>query len=382
MSFPFHPLANLFPLLEGDDFAALVASIAANGQREAVVLHEGLVLDGRNRQRACKAAGVDCRYAMLADGISPLQFVIDKNLRRRHLNESQRAFVAAKLANLGEGRPTASIEAVSQESAAAMLNVSRSSVQRAAIVQAEATDEIRAAVERGQIAVSVAAKASELPADIQNQIAKAAAEGKENVVRLITKRASRAARERELGGKQTSLPSRKFGIILADPEWRFEPWSRESGMDRSADNHYPTSCLEVIKARDVASIAAGDCVLFLWATVPMLPHALVVMAAWGFDYRSHFVWGKDRIGTGYWNRNRHELLLVGVKGDVPAPAPGTQWDSLINASVGLHSQKPDDFFEMIEAYFPTLPKIELNRRGKPRPGWAAWGNEAELSEAS
>jgi hypothetical protein len=99
------------------------------------------------------------------------------------------------------------------------------------------------------------------------------------------KKERRAARERELANKQLALPTRKYGVIVADPEWRFEPYSRETGMDRAADNHYPTSALEVIKSRDVASIAADDCVLFFWATAPMLPQALSVMDAWGFEYR-------------------------------------------------------------------------------------------------
>jgi hypothetical protein len=81
-------------------------------------------------------------------------------------------------------------------------------------------------------------------------------------------------------------------------------------------------------------------VLFLWATVPMLPHALEVMAASGFSYKSSFVWVKPRAGTGYWNRNQHELLLVGTKGNVPAPAAGTQWSSVIEAPTGRHSEKP------------------------------------------
>ena len=194
------------------------------------------------------------------------------------------------------------------------------------------------------------------------------------------KQQQRATRERVLGGIQCALPTKKYGVILADPEWRFEPWSRETGMDRSADNHYPTSCTEVIASRDVASIAAQDCVLFLWATAAMLPHALTVMTAWGFDYRSHLVWIKDKIGTGYWFRNGHELLLVGVRGNVPAPAPGTQRSSWIECGVGAHSAKPEYFLELIEAYFPTLPKIELNRRGPAREGWDAWGNEAEETQ--
>ena len=191
----------------------------------------------------------------------------------------------------------------------------------------------------------------------------------------------RAARERELANKQLALPTGKYGVVVADPEWRFEPRSRQTGMDRAADNHYPTSTLELIKSRDVASIAADDAVLFLWATAPMLPEALSVMEAWGFRYKSNYVWLKNRIGTGYWNRNAHEHLLIGVRGNIPAPAPGTQWDSVVEAAVGEHSAKPPIFLEMVEEYYPNLPKIELNRRGPVRPGWDAWGNEAEIEDA-
>lgn len=189
------------------------------------------------------------------------------------------------------------------------------------------------------------------------------------------KKERRAERERDLAARQTALPNKRYGVIYADPEWRFEVYSRETGMDRAADNHYPTSGTDEICARPVADIAADDCALFLWATVPMLPDALRVMAAWGFEYKSHCIWAKDRIGTGYWFRNQHELLLVGTKGSVPAPAMGTQIESLVDAPIGKHSEKPAKFYELIEGYFPTLPKIELNARAA-RPGWDAWGYEA------
>jgi N6-adenosine-specific RNA methylase IME4 len=208
----------------------------------------------------------------------------------------------------------------------------------------------------------------------------------DTLIRQSDKKAQRAKRERELAAKQLALPTAQYGVIVADPEWRFEPWSRETGMDRAADNHYPTSVTEVIAARDVPSITAKDCVLFLWATAPMMPQAVLVMGAWGFDYKSQVIWRKKRPGkgrgTGYWFINEHELLLVGTRGQVPAPAQGTQWKSVVDAPVGKHSTKPEIFLQMIEEYFPNLPKIELNRRGKPRPGWAAWGPEAELQEAA
>src|SRR5262249_34213592 len=84
------------------------------------------------------------------------------------------------------------------------------------------------------------------------------------------KAARRAQRERELASKIRALPDKKYGVIVADPEWEFEPWSPITGMDRAAANHYPTSKLAVISKRRVADIAAPDCALFLWSTQPML----------------------------------------------------------------------------------------------------------------
>jgi N6-adenosine-specific RNA methylase IME4 len=197
------------------------------------------------------------------------------------------------------------------------------------------------------------------------------------IIRQDDKKGRRAERERELGKKQLALPDECFGVIVADPEWDDTVWSRETGMDRHAANHYPTSDASVIASRPVASIAAKDCVLFLWTTNQHLRIAFGVLAAWGFEYKSNYMWGKESISTGRWNRSKHEILLIGTRGNVPCPAQGTQWDSLIMAPKGEHSAKPEIFLQMIEQYFPTMPKIELNRRGPARPGWSAWGLEAE-----
>lgn len=198
--------------------------------------------------------------------------------------------------------------------------------------------------------------------------------------RAQEKKTKRAAREVELGARQRALPDAKYGVILADPPWAFQPYSKETGMDRAADNHYPTQALEELSRQDVPSIAADDCALFLWATAPMLYHALGVMDAWGFEYKSHCIWLKDKVGTGYWFRNKHELLLVGTRGKFVAPAPGTQWESVVEAAVAEHSKKPEIFLEWVEENWPSIPKIELNRRGSAREGWAAWGLEYEAAE--
>jgi N6-adenosine-specific RNA methylase IME4 len=197
---------------------------------------------------------------------------------------------------------------------------------------------------------------------------------------VAAKRERRAEREIELAAFQVALPQKRFGVVYADPAWRFVPYSRETS-GYLPDDHYPTMALDEIRALDVAGIAADDCALFLWATVPMLPQALEVMAAWGFVFKSGVPWIKDHAGMGYWFRNQCELLLVGTRGNIPAPAPGTQW-SAIFAPVREHSRKPDQAYGIIESYFPHLPKIELFCRGQARPGWSAWGNEACEADAA
>jgi N6-adenosine-specific RNA methylase IME4/DNA-binding CsgD family transcriptional regulator len=233
---------------------------------------------------------------------------------------------------------------------------------------------IEAGMSQREAAKVLGVDESTVRADLRENPAQAAEKSR-------TKAERRAQRELELASAQAALPSQRYGVIVADPEWRFEPYSRDTGLDRAADNHYPTSATDIIAERDVTSIAADDCVLFLWATVPMLRDALRVMEAWGFEYKSHAVWDKIHIGTGYWFRNRHELLLVGTKGSIPAPAMGDQFASVMTIARKEHSAKPEQFLELIEQYFPNLPKIELNRRGPPRAGWDAWGNEAELQAA-
>jgi N6-adenosine-specific RNA methylase IME4 len=185
-------------------------------------------------------------------------------------------------------------------------------------------------------------------------------------------------REVELGEQtiaaKAELGTKIYNVIYADPPWRFEPYSRATGMDRAADNHYPTMAIGDIMALPVGLCAAEDCILFLWATAAMLCEALDVMDAWGFEYKTHCVWVKEHIGTGYYFRNLHELLLGGVRGNVPAPPTNLRLPSVFHESAGKHSEKPTAFAEFIEAWFPHLSRLEMFAR-EPRDGWDCWGNE-------
>jgi len=163
----FHPLANVFPLLEGEEFDALVADIKASGLCEAIWLYENQVLDGRNRFRACQVLGYDCPTRDYL-GHDPVGFIISLNLRRRHLAESQRAMVGARLATLPRGaNQHAEISAPTQQDAATLLHVSADSIQAARKVQHEGAAEVIAAVDAGAIAVSAALPLMTLPREVQ-----------------------------------------------------------------------------------------------------------------------------------------------------------------------------------------------------------------------
>jgi N6-adenosine-specific RNA methylase IME4/ribosomal protein S20 len=432
---PFHPLANIFPLLEGERFAEIVADMQATGFRmgEEIVILDGQILDGRNRYRAAIAAGLIAEDAdwrtswhfveFSTDGVDgvfteaeiaagPLQYVIAKNINRRHLNDDQRRMAAARAANLARGQHPAEC-GITIPKAATLLNVDAAGVERARTVITTAATEIQKAVDAGMLTVNAAAQAAKLAPELQLDVARLANAGQANAVRTVIKQKTRATREADKGKAIAALPEEKFGLIAADPEWRFEVWSRRTGLDRAADNHYSTSPQDVIAARRalIDGIAAADSVLALWVTD--LARGLDTLRDLGFTFKSYFVWVKthraltlDDVsraalarqfgwdiedaphtllmrekppGTGYWNVDEDELLLIGTRGNPVCPAPGEQGGSVWYEPRREHSVKPECFFAWADRHFAHTPRIELNARRR-RPGWQAWGDEVVPTE--
>jgi len=188
-----HPYAEIFPWLEGAAFDELVEDIKKNGVIEPIVFLDGAILDGRNRYMAARKLGIE--YPRVEyEGDDPLAFVVSKNLARRHLSESQRAIAAKRIstARQGERRDIPSIEgmSVSQDEAAALLNVSVASVERASVVVEHGAPELVAAVEAGTVSVSAAANVASLPKDEQVAIV---AKGEDEIIRA----ANRIKREKK-----------------------------------------------------------------------------------------------------------------------------------------------------------------------------------------
>lgn len=172
-----HSAANLFPMMDDEAFAQLKADIAEHGQREPIIVHNGLVLDGRNRLKACQELGIEPDHKQFEGSEGEvLDFVISLNLHRRHLSTTQRAVVAADIANMKQGErtdlePSVNLQKVSTTKAAEMLNVSTSAVNKVKKIQREGEPEILDAMKKGDMTVNEASNVIKLPSAEQRELA-------------------------------------------------------------------------------------------------------------------------------------------------------------------------------------------------------------------
>lgn len=166
-----HPLADLFPTMTPEEISRLASDIKTNGQLEPIVIHEGKILDGRNRYTVCyHELKIEPKFVDF-DGTDPVAFVLSKNLHRRHLSESQRAMVAGRLATLEQGRPKkGSIDPFFIGDAAQLLNVSAGSVKRARQVLETGNENLIRAVEKGRVSVNKAATIAKDPEHINERL--------------------------------------------------------------------------------------------------------------------------------------------------------------------------------------------------------------------
>jgi ParB-like chromosome segregation protein Spo0J len=226
-----HPIGDTFPKMGDTEFAELVADIKANGVREPIVLYEGKILDGRHRYKAAQAAGVECPRKEY-QGTDPIKYVLSLNLHRRHLHESQRAMVAAKLTNLKDGqRPSQVCEpAVTRERAAEMLNVSPRSIDSARVVLDHGSVELQDKVDAREVSVSAAADVARLPKDEQREIvAKGSGEIKKAAKREREKRAGEKVSTKARSPQQLDTVD-----AVAEPEPQPEPKRKRRSTEEIA----------------------------------------------------------------------------------------------------------------------------------------------------
>jgi N6-adenosine-specific RNA methylase IME4 len=193
------------------------------------------------------------------------------------------------------------------------------------------------------------------------------------------------------------LPAGRFAAILADPPWPYATYSAK-GKGRSAEAHYDTMSIDDIKALPVSRWTAPDCVLFLWITKPILPRALEVIAAWGFNYKTiGFTWAKTlsaergpdllgapaplrfAYGLGHWTRSNPESCWLATRGS--PQRRNADVAELIIAPRREHSRKPDEIYERIERLVEG-PYLELfaSSTRPHRDGWVQWVGKDRAAE--
>jgi len=165
----------------------------------------------------------------------------------------------------------------------------------------------------------------------------------------------------------------RFNIIYCDPPWRYDYSFSNS---RAIERFYPTMEMDELfaLAKDVKTIAADNSLIFMWCPPAFARKAIILMRVWGFSYRTCMVWVKPSIGAGQWVRQRHELLMLGRRGNWPTPDGSLRPDSVIDAARLGHSEKPKTVYKIIEEMYPGVRRIELFARQK-REGWVSWGDQ-------
>jgi N6-adenosine-specific RNA methylase IME4 len=187
-------------------------------------------------------------------------------------------------------------------------------------------------------------------------------------IEIETKESDRREAEREPTPEVE--PDPLPNLVLADPPWRYDFAETDN---RQIENHYPSATVDEII--DMRPETQPDCVLFLWATVAKLREAFEVLDGWGYEYKTHSVWDKEKIGMGYWFRGQHELLIVATKGKFSPPEQENRVSSVFREPRGKHSAKPECVYQWIEKAFPQAVKLEMFCRS-PRAGWKTFGNES------
>ena len=202
-------------------------------------------------------------------------------------------------------------------------------------------------------------------------------ETKNNCDELTSSRMLKIARRYIAKNNKTTPPplTGKYRVLYADPPWKYS----DSGLDDygHAERHYPSMTIQELcdMGDDIKTISEDDAVLYLWVTSPLLESCFGVMRAWGFEYKASFIWDKVRHNHGHYNSVRHEFLLICTRGSC-TPDIYKLFDSVQSIErTDEHSEKPEEFRDIIDTNYPNGNRIELFARRPANLDWEVWSNE-------
>jgi N6-adenosine-specific RNA methylase IME4 len=387
----YHEVANIFPLMTGAEYDALKADIAEHGLREPIWLHpDGSIIDGRNRHRACVELGIEPNFETWNGNGSLVAFVVSLNLHRRHLDAGQRAMIGLRVK--GEIAKEIAIEKADKGRAAIEkrwygpntedtggLLFEDSDRENIGFVQMDKTyiqDADRDARSEAATVMSVSSGTMARAEQVAKHAPELAAKVASGEMKL-----NAAYREVQHQQKQQAppLPTNKYRVWYADPPWHYGNSGAIGDSDNygRAERHYPTMTIAELctLGTEIKAQSEDDAVLFMWVTSPLLEECFEVIRAWGFKYKTSFVWDKIGHNYGHYNSVRHEFLLVCTRGSC-TPDEKKLYDSVVSIDKSdKHSEKPEEFRRIIDDLYTWGGRIELFAR-TPADGWDAGGNEA------
>lgn len=348
---------------------ALAASIADVGLLHPIVVtaEPYELIAGERRLEAVKKLGWPDVPVTVADS---LETALDLLKAERDENECRKPFSPVEAVEIGRAlRVYEQAMAKARQLSTLKQNADDRSAKLAERDTGETRDKVAAAVGMGRTtftkAEAVVAAAEENPALFGRIAERMDASGKVDWAFREVQRVKAADKP------PVEFPEGKYRVIYADPPWSYGNTMPEYFPEQA--DHYATMSVRDICALPVRDLALENAVLFLWVTSPILEESFEVISAWGFSYKASFVWDKVAHNMGHYNSVRHELLLVATRGSCQ-PDVRKLFDSVQTIERGEHSEKPEEFRQIIDTIYPHGPRIELFARRQAQ-GWEAFGNE-------
>ena len=364
---------SLIPPLSDEEYKQLEQNIITDGCRDPLVIWKGTIVDGHNRYEICTKKGVSFNTTKTASDTrdDAVMWIIKNQFGRRNLSAYTRSELALKLAPLVEARAKANQlatlkqNAVLQKSAersapidtrreiAKAAGVSHDTVMKVKKIAEKAPEEVKAKLRTGEISINKA------HADITRE----------------EKRASIVEKLEDIKTIEAKAASGKYDVIVIDPPWPMAKIERDERPNQS-EFDYPTMTeAEILNFDGIKKHAAEDCHIFLWTTNKFLPLAFRCLESWGARYVACMVWHKPGgfqvVGLPQFNC---EFALYGRIGS-PAFIDTKQFFTCFNAARGAHSEKPQDFYDVVKRVTAGRRLDMFNRRSID--GFDGWGNQAK-----
>jgi N6-adenosine-specific RNA methylase IME4 len=364
---------NLIPPLSPEELSSLEASLKHEGCRDPLVVWNNTIIDGHHRYAICIKHNISFNIIEKTELETELDvklWMINNQFSRRNLPTETRLALAYRFKELeaqkAKERQGARNDLVESDTNIAQL-VGKSEPSESENRGRGTLGEI---AKRAGVSHTTAEQYDAIQRKGTEEQKAEVAEGKSSIKKVYTQIQKAERLEKN---KATEWPKGKYRVIYADPPWQYGD-ERAGGNHGGAVDHYNTMGINELKNMPIVSLAEDNAVLFLWATAPLLPEALELINAWGFKYKTNFIWDKVKHNMGHYNSVRHELLLIATKGSC-TPDNVELFDSVQSIErTDRHSEKPEEFRKIIETLYIYGNKLELFAR-KSVEGWEVFGNE-------